>query len=230
MIKYLIAFLLIASPCLAGMGIGGFPQPGPGVVVGTSGPVEVASDDFSSYSHATNLGGTANWTVDLGAFITLSSAHVRPNASGFSSGRWTADSFSADQYSEVTIQAVSAANRMGPAVRVTLTGSSKPQFYGAGTNGTTIYLYSYNGDDTGSELNEISNYPVALASGNKLKIEATGTGSAIRLAVYYDTGNGWTPAATNIDPVDEFDSGSAGINGTTNATATYITAWAGGNL
>lgn len=37
MIKYLIAFLLIASPCLAGMGIGGFPQPGPGVVSGGGG-------------------------------------------------------------------------------------------------------------------------------------------------------------------------------------------------
>ena len=32
MIKYLIAFMLFSSPCLAGMGIGGFPYPGPGVV------------------------------------------------------------------------------------------------------------------------------------------------------------------------------------------------------
>lgn len=30
MIKYLTAFILFASPCLAGMGIGGFPYPGPG--------------------------------------------------------------------------------------------------------------------------------------------------------------------------------------------------------
>ena len=30
MIKYLIAFMLFTSPCLAGMGIGGFPYPGPG--------------------------------------------------------------------------------------------------------------------------------------------------------------------------------------------------------
>lgn len=33
MIKYLIAFLLMTTPCLAGMGVGGFPYPGPGVLV-----------------------------------------------------------------------------------------------------------------------------------------------------------------------------------------------------
>lgn len=32
MIKYLITFLLFTYPCLAGMGIGGFPYPGPGVL------------------------------------------------------------------------------------------------------------------------------------------------------------------------------------------------------
>lgn len=33
MIKHFIAFMLLASPCLAGMGIGGFPYPGPGVAI-----------------------------------------------------------------------------------------------------------------------------------------------------------------------------------------------------
>ena len=32
MIKYLLVFILLSTPCLAGMGIGGFPQPGPGVL------------------------------------------------------------------------------------------------------------------------------------------------------------------------------------------------------
>ena len=33
MIKYLLAFLLFTSPCIAGMGIGGFPCPGPGMMI-----------------------------------------------------------------------------------------------------------------------------------------------------------------------------------------------------
>lgn len=37
MIKYFIAFMLFTSPCLAGMGIGGFPYPGPGVMVASGG-------------------------------------------------------------------------------------------------------------------------------------------------------------------------------------------------
>lgn len=37
-IKYIIAFMLLTSPCLAGMGIGGFPYPGPGVVLAESTP------------------------------------------------------------------------------------------------------------------------------------------------------------------------------------------------
>lgn len=47
MTKYFLAFILLASPCFAGMGVGGFPYPGPGVLI--SGASEWAiEDDFSS--------------------------------------------------------------------------------------------------------------------------------------------------------------------------------------
>lgn len=38
MIKYLLVFILLSTPCLAGMGIGGFPCPGPGMVIASAPP------------------------------------------------------------------------------------------------------------------------------------------------------------------------------------------------
>ena len=60
MIKYLIAFLLIASPCLAGMGIGVTPYPGPGVSSGSAPPTYLVSED------GTGTGWTSS-TVTWGA-------------------------------------------------------------------------------------------------------------------------------------------------------------------
>lgn len=38
MTKYFLAFILLASPCFAGIGIGGFPFPGPGCKPGSTSP------------------------------------------------------------------------------------------------------------------------------------------------------------------------------------------------
>ena len=54
MTKYFLAFILLASPCLAGMGIGGFPYPGPGVVIAGSGSGDVCTGTQLFAAHFEN--------------------------------------------------------------------------------------------------------------------------------------------------------------------------------
>lgn len=75
MIKYLTAFLLIASPCFAGMGIGGFPYPGP--VAGTR-PIPTGfhdtfteSSNIALTSHTPEYGGA--WYSSIGSNIYVDS-------------------------------------------------------------------------------------------------------------------------------------------------------------
>lgn len=55
MIKYFLAFILLASPCFAGIGIGGFPYPGPGYGQNSE-LVWIVDDNFTDTS-------TTRWPV-----------------------------------------------------------------------------------------------------------------------------------------------------------------------
>lgn len=61
MIKYLLAFLLFYSPCLAGMGLGGFPYPGPGCK-DSSGAVcpDTTFFEQKTYDNAFNIGSSSS--------------------------------------------------------------------------------------------------------------------------------------------------------------------------
>lgn len=78
MIKYLIAFMLFTSPCLAGMGIGGFPYPGPGMVVGAS-----SSSAITFYTNADSITSGQSPTVGSG---TITMSGVSSVASTISNG------------------------------------------------------------------------------------------------------------------------------------------------
>lgn len=161
--KHLIAFMLFASPCLAGMGIGGFPYPGPGVVAAV-----VSSgifDDFSTNTAANytaingsisisggTLGGGTNWTGNY-------AIHNTPTGSN-------------DHYVQGKIQTG------GPGA-----GSA----IGLRSNGTTGYLVSLNGDATRLYLYAFNgNALTGDPNGNYAKtiLGASGTGSyTVKLSI-----------------------------------------------
>lgn len=59
MINYIIALILLASPCYAGMGVGVFPQPGPGVMaVDSGGGVVLVASQLLTDTAADVLGYT----------------------------------------------------------------------------------------------------------------------------------------------------------------------------
>lgn len=68
MINYFLVFMLFASPCLAGMGIGGFPYPGPGVPItgaftGFCDGTDLFCTSWETGSDALNTGATGNEDV-----------------------------------------------------------------------------------------------------------------------------------------------------------------------
>jgi hypothetical protein len=220
--RYLITLLLLLLPSVCfGFGVGTVGSLGSGVVSAPSGPTEIASDTFSSYTHGSNLSASANWTAIVNDFITISASYVRgTTASAFNVVYWSGDSFNSDQYSEVIIRDTSA--WAGPAVRL-----AASQGYGVKVLTSSVQLFSFNG----SSDSNLTSYTVSPVLGDKVKIKVSGSGSSTRLTVAYDTGSGYSDVITDYDPGagKYYDGGSAGMITYGNG-ATSIDDWAGGNL
>lgn len=200
----------------------------------SSEPTLLASDNFNSYPHATDLSTTTNWAGLTGTLLCLSGDTLRGDlAYGLSSAYWKNNTFDSSQYAEATLGAAGGGVYYGGAlVRGGLSDSSNPQFYAVVASGKHIKLYSYDGDNKGAELTEIATYAQALSAGGKVRVEVTGTGTTTRLSVYHDADgkSGWTPLVTNINPDDYFDTGSPGVAFWGHLSSTTVSAWAGGNL
>lgn len=89
MTKYFLAFLLFSSPCLAGMGLGGFPYPGPGVVIGGSTPSPLIYESFTTAWNETTADTsiTVNTPAGVVAGDTLVAVFTG-NSADFSSSGW----------------------------------------------------------------------------------------------------------------------------------------------
>ena len=105
MIKYLISFLLITSPCLAGMGIGGFPQPGPGPGALIQGGGQITYESISSGAIATTSDTSFSIAKPSGVSSgdTLVAVIGKAYNRSFSSTGWTTVG-GIDQYSQFLIK------------------------------------------------------------------------------------------------------------------------------
>ena len=123
MIKYLIAFLLIASTCIAGMGIGGFPQPGPGVVVGAVITEPYYSDDFNRANG--NL--TTPWVSNTVRPIPqiLSEKLYSTNNTGVG----IYGSMPSDTYKVCAVIVTASTTQGGPVVRASTTAYTQYDFF-----------------------------------------------------------------------------------------------------
>jgi len=57
----------------------------------------------------------------------------------------------------------------------------------------------------------MSDTAVTLAAGNKIAIEASGSGTSTRLKVQTDTGGGWVDKWTDVNPAVDIDGGACGV-------------------
>lgn len=170
---------------------------------------ERATDNFNSGANGDDLTTSGNWTSLTGVF-TYFSGTVQTFTSSDVEFYTRNGTFGADQYSQGTIVAApDGSTVVGVGVRMQ-----------AGING---YIFWYNAFAGGLELaRNNSGTRTAIGSpaartysgGEKLRLEAVGTGSATRLTAYEDTGSGWVAVFTAVDPGGTYiDGGKPAIVG-----------------
>ena len=179
------------------------------------------SIDFESYG-TIDLNSHADWVTQHGSF-TVGGGQVWSNTNvvvGLS--RYIGHEFNSNQSSEVTFDIITpggAGTAHGCAVR--LQPNSDSGYYAYIEPMGNIYLGIMN---AGSDTYPFSNSLGDIADGFKLRLTATGVGSATRLTVETNSGSGWTPVTgmNNVDPGIYFDNGYPGVSGYNNAAVIKI--------
>lgn len=181
------------------------------------------TDDFNRTDGA--LG--SNWTTYVGSGCTIVSNAVRANGTGASHGSyWSADSFGADQFCEVTltsdlIQSLSQ-NYLSLAVRASGSGGTRNLYQFTVTNDHYYVSKVVNG--TGTDIVDAAG---TFASGDVIRIEVTGTSTTTIKAFK----NGTQVGSDVTDSSSPHTSGAPGFE-IYNSSAFYSTwdDWDGGDL
>lgn len=217
MIKYLIAFMLFSSPCLAGMGIGGFPQPGPGVVVVVASAGPTFSDDFSSDTSANYI--TVGSDAARGIIVT--------SGSSYGAARWQWNivirgSVSANHYAQASIKYMSG-DSSGIVLGANSPGATSTGYIVRPSSDTRIRLMSFSGNNEPITRGEWTVDALASDTYHSIKAVKTGDTFAVYLngthltpdvtdttytggtyaGLVFDRSNGATPIPT----VDNFEAG-----------------------
>lgn len=182
---------------------------------------QLAADTFDR-SNTGTLG--ANWSVGTGAsgqFEILSNAANCPSGTGTAVDYYSAVSWPADQYSEVTLGTVGTTSDegSGPAVRWS---SSAHTGYFVQTNTTETYLYRVNAGSYSSPLAT----GAACAANDVLKLTVTGTGGTVSLVC---TKNGNAFLSYDDTSASRITSGNAALWGSASSGACSIASWTGGD-
>jgi PKD repeat protein len=193
---------------------------------------EIAYDDFTSYKHGTLLGTTDSWTAILSDAITTNSSTVRGNAAGFSAATHTGAQFNLDHYAICKINTTSSSGLYGCIVRASKSTAGAPKFYGLAASYKRLYLYSYNGDNVGTEYTVIAsatNYEPQ--KGDTIKLLVTGSDSNITLSGLYDSGStgNFINVFDSVQPNDRFNNGLPGL-GFQGTASDSIIQWHAGNM
>ena len=177
---------------------------------GGGGPTLVAQDNFDSYIDGDALGGQGNWideAVGINVRVPGADGSVNPGNSNVGLSRYNV-TFAANQRAEMTIDAVGTGGGfdwIGPAVRIQ---SGAATGYAVVFSSTDLYLLTFN---AGTVTTVNSDSAVTLIAGNKIAIEATGSGTSTRLKVEVDTGSGWVTKWASENPAVDIDGGQPGV-------------------
>lgn len=177
-----------------------------------------ASDDFNYTENPLSNGGAwAKGYVGVAAnFRTNGSVAYGSGVSAKVVSYWAADTFSNDQWSQVSLS--TPLSYCGVSLRVTSNGTSTGTgylwVYGT-TNVFRMYKFS-----TSTYTQIGSDYSITSGSGDTLKLEVSGS----TLTPYHNT----VSKATQSDST--YSSGSAGISGYHNTSANGVDNWSGGDM
>ena len=190
-----------------------------------SGGALPASDTFTGTNGTQLTAYSANWTLNAGDLDIQTNA-VSPdggNYFGTVAAHWNADSFDNDQYAQITVVALSAAelwNFIGVSVRAHASAATFYTFFG-GSDGT--YLYK---QVAGSE-NQIGSVAAAVSVNDVLKLTVSGT----TLTPNKNGSTTGTPGAQTDSSIASGYAGLGGYSGDSGArTNTRGDSWEGGNL
>lgn len=183
--------------------------------------------DFNGYGTLADLDTHADWAnlPTPQGILTVGSGEVWCNSSGMVAlCRYVGHTFNANHSSEVTFDVVStgsAGTAHGCAVRLQSGSHSGYYVFAEPSTSGAIYLGVMNNGTPSYPLSDSRN---TANSGAKLRLTATGVGSATRLTVEHNDGigGGWVTVMANVDPGIYFDGGSPGIVGYNNSAALKI--------
>lgn len=207
---------------------------GQNFVPAAGGPAQIAADNFDSYANNALLQSQAGWSLLAGSIKINKPAAVGDAVtnSGPTSCVRRTDTYAEDQYAEVTMTNVAtSATGIGPAVACQSGGAFT--FYGcyyfpSPAGSESIYLLKYIAN-TKTDLANSGFGTVKLLTGDVLRLERAGTGTATRLTVKRN-GTAIT-GLISINPNATYIAGGfAGIWGDGNPSAVSAASWAGGNL
>jgi hypothetical protein len=168
-----------------------------------SGPTLVFTDNFiaADYTASQDINGINGWVQVAGSYKRGASTNEMawPDAAAAYTNYTNSVSVSSDQRIEATYAgtAIGAANEVG----ISLRGGAYTVLW----RNTTWTLYDSSGAlGTGS-----------LAVGDKMSLDVSGSGAAIRLKVQKDTGGGFVTESGmgSVDPVTDIDTGQPGLYG-----------------
>lgn len=190
-----------------------------------------ATDTFLQSTGSTqSIAVYGSWAVLEGGFNVRSGVGRAEGTGGtYNTARWTADTFDADQYAIVTLDAPASATYPGPAVRCQ--SGANTSYHCEVDNGGTLYV-SKNLAGTQSTL---TTRTLSVANGDRVKLEVSGGGATVTLRVYHALAaspNTFTQLGADVTDSSSpiVTAGAAGIFQYSASTSTGIAAWEGGNL
>ena len=176
-----------------------------------------ATDAFTAANGTDLTTYSANWTYNTGA-MQINTNAVAPNTGGNQSmAHWNADAFADDQYSELTVAAITSAVYIGPAVRCSV--ALIVGYYIEVDSADGMYLFK----QIAAVETQLGSKTAVVVANDVLRLTATGTTISPKK-------NG----ASTGTPGDQTDasiaSGSAGINGYDAGTGSRMDTWTGNNV
>lgn len=170
-----------------------------------------ASDNFSG----TAL--DANWTIQTGGFSVSSGVVSNTAGNNDSAAFWNADTFPDDQWSQITVSAVTN-DWVGVAVRASGTGAARNFYSFRATSSSNSPEWEIFKEVAGVYTSLVTgNTPAGVVNGDVMKLVVQGT-----TLTGYINGTAVTPTATD----SSLTSGSAGIY--EYGSSPGLTTWSGG--
>ncbi len=190
-----------------------------------------ATDTFLQSTGSTQaIAAYGSWAVlEGGMDVRSGSGRAEGTGGTFNTARWAADVFSTEQYSIATVDYTGGSIYVGPAVRCQTGANSS--YHCETDGGGTVYISKC----LAGSQSTLTTRAQAFATGDRLKLEAIGTGATVTLRVYraaaaspttfVQLGADITDASSPI-----VTAGTAGIFIYTASSLAGISAWEAGDL